>query len=215
VKKKKNNINIFMKSLNEYINESLLDRLDVLEAASDNAVEGWGVIEKFLAKNYSLYGKYTIKNGVVDVMGDVRVRNENITHLTHGLFKFGTIKGGFYCPYCERLKTLEGAPEKVTGSFDCHFCTKLKSLEGAPKIVGESFDCGNCENLTSLEGAPKAVRYFDCTGCIKLTSLKGAPEKVKYNFICDYCTSLVDIKDAPKKVGGIVSYDQCDKLSSI
>lgn len=203
-----------MKTLNEYINESLLGELDVLEAAADNAVEGWGVIEKFLAKNYSLYGKYTIKDGVVDVMGDVRIRNENITHLTHGLFKFGTIKGGFYCPYCEYLKTLEGAPEKVT-EFDCHCCTKLKSLEGAPEKVTGSFNCSGCESLTSLEGAPKAVRNFDCEYCIKLKSLKGAPEKVKYNFVCDYCTSLTDIKDAPKKVGGIVSYDQCDKLSSI
>ena len=89
--------------------------------------------------------------------------------------------------------------KEVTGSFYCKG-KKLKSLEGAPQKVGKNFDCGD-NKLTSLKGAPQKVGgYFDCSGN-ELTSLIGAPEKVGDSFWCDN-NKLTTLKGAPKKVGG-------------
>ena len=62
-----------MKTLNEYINESLLDDLEDLEKDSDKSLNI--EIEKFLKENYRINGQYTIKDGVVDVDGTVTVKN--------------------------------------------------------------------------------------------------------------------------------------------
>ena len=108
-----------MKSLKEYINEGLLDRVKNKEVNHEI------LVEDFLKENYKIDGPYTIKttdNGfVVDVRGgDIEVKNENITSLTNGLFRFGD-DCGFWCCDCKSLKTLEGAPKEVDVIY-CNDC---------------------------------------------------------------------------------------------
>ena len=154
-----------MKSLKEHILEGLLDIENNINADITEAV-----IEQFLKENYDIRGSYTIKETkkgfVVDIKGGVMVKNKNITSLTNGLFKFGTVGEHFYCGYCKSLTSLEGAPQKVGGEFDCAHCDNLTSLEGAPKEVGWDFYCTQCRSLKSLKGAPQKVGgSFNCKGC--------------------------------------------------
>ena len=86
------------------------------------------LIEQFLKDNYEIDGTYKIDGDVVDVKGDVEVKNKKIESLTNGLFRFGAVSGGFYCFDCSNLKSLKGAPEKVDGNFDCHDCKNLKTI---------------------------------------------------------------------------------------
>ena len=199
-----------MNTLKSYISESLLDMGNV---DNDDVL-----IEAFLKKNYKIDGSYTIKDGVVDIKGNIEVVNKYITQLTNGLFRFGTVSmsfkcsyckslkslegapfetgGGFFCEFCDSLSSLKGAPEKVEINFDCFGCKSLTSLKGAPQKVGGSFYCGNCESLKSLEGVPMEIGgYFDCSNCKSLTSLQGAPKKVKFNFYCNDCGKEFSIEE--------------------
>ena len=177
-----------MKTLNAYLNESLLDGEDALGTKMDmRAVESW------IKENFKIKGTLKInKDFTVDCTGDVAVKNNNITSLTNGMFSWGEIGGEFSCSFCKNLKSLKGAPEEVGERFNCSFCDELKNLEGSPKYVkGPEFDCTYCQNLTSLEGAPEVVDgIFNCEGCVKLTSLKGAPKKVKGYINCTGCMKL-------------------------
>ena len=150
------------------------------------------LIEEFLKENYDIRGTHTIKETkdgfIVDVKGEVEVKNRDITSLTNGLFEFGEVSRDFDCASCKSLKTLKGAPKIVWWSFDCSGCKSLKTLKGAPEKVGWSFDCSKCDLLTSLEGAPQeAEENFDCSNCKSLKSLEGAPKKVGDRFYCDCC----------------------------
>ena len=98
------------------------------------------------------------------------------------MFKWGTVKGHFYCRELKNLKSLEGAPKKISGIFTkksrsyfkCGGCDKLKNLKGAPTIVKGDFVCFENPELESLEGAPKKVGGdFRCAECPKLKSTKG------------------------------------------
>jgi hypothetical protein len=216
-----------MKNLNEYIKESLLDDFDEL----DNDVQQNAIktnVLKFLIDNYRLDGRSInpdtkkIKIGdspnkdgkyVVDVDGDVDVKNFNIYTLTNDLFVFGKVCGYFNCSRCEKLTSLEGAPKEVGGGFFCSD-NKLTSLEGAPKKVGGGFYCSD-NKLTSLEGAPEEVGgHFICSGN-KLTSLEGAPKEVGDGFYCNRCNNLTSLKGAPKKVGGCFNCVGCIKLKNL
>lgn len=99
--------------------------------------------------------------------------------------------GDFDCTHNPKLKSLEGAPKKVTGHFDCSRNPKLKSLKGSPVEVTGYFRCSDNPELTSLEGAPKEVSdNFHCSRNHKLTSLKGIHKQVTkidgmiYAFMC-------------------------------
>ena len=114
-----------MKSLKEYIyevslNEGLLDRVKNKEVNHEI------LIEEFLKENYDIRGTHTIKETkdgfIVDVKGEVEVKNRDITSLTNEFFKFGKISRTFNCSYCNSLRTLEGAPEKVRSNFYCNGC---------------------------------------------------------------------------------------------
>ena len=204
-----------MKNVYYYIKESLLDDEDeVFDGTKES------IIKTFLEENYNIDGSYTIKEikhkFIVDVKGNIRVKNKDITSFTNELFEFGSIGGKFDCYYCEFLTSLEGAPEKVGGDFDCSCCKSLTSLKGAPKEVGGKFDCGFCKLLKTFEGAPKEVRgNFVCEYCEKLTSLKGAPKKVDGDFKCFACISLETLEGAPKEVGGGFYCAGCYKLKDL
>ena len=201
-----------MKSLKIHVKESIFKE-SIFNDVEDIVNDDTALFEQFLKDNYQIDGTYIIKNSVIDVMGDVRVKNKNIESLTNGLFQFGKVDGGFTCSGCENLKSLKGAPEKVGGDFNCVACDKLTTLEGSPEEVSRDFYCNNCINLTSLKGAPKKIGGgFSCCFCSKLTSLEGAPEKVKDIFWCSNCTNLKSLKGAPKKVGGYFWCDDCKNL---
>ena len=78
-----------------------------------------------------LYGikNYTIKNGLVDVEGDVNLDGGDCINGSLPV-KFGYVNGRFSC--------------KNMG---------LTNLHGSPQISGEAFDCRD-NYLTSLEGCP-------------------------------------------------------------
>lgn len=190
-------------------------------------------IMKFINDNYQVLGSITIKNGLVDVNGDIILIND-VEYLTNDLFNFGVVTGTFDCHNKWNLKslkgspikvnhfncsetkitTLEGAPEEVETYFNCSFCYKITTLEGAPKKV-EKFICCGCEGLTSLEGSPKECYIFDCSYCAKLKDLKGAPQKVKYDFICSACRDLTSLKGSPKEVGGNFTCSTCHQLKDL
>ena len=175
-----------MKSLKEYICEGLLDRV------KNKEVNHKVFVEEFLEANYKTRSSYTIKETksgfVVDVKGDMEVKNKDITSLTNEFFEFGEVSGWFDCADCESLKTLEGAPKKVGRDFDCSNCDSLKTLEGAPRKVGRDFACSYCKSLKTLEGAPKEVGGdFICFNCKSLKTLEGAPQKVGGKFDCYNC----------------------------
>ena len=186
-----------MKSLKEYINEGLLDRVKNKEVSHEI------LIEEFLKDNYKIDGPYAIKTTdkgfVVDVRGgDIEVKNENITSLTNGLFEFGVVSRKFDCSCCKSLKSLEGAPQKVGQSFYCIRCESLKTLEGAPQKVSNDFTCGSCTSLISLKGAPKEIDgNFYCSGCKSLKSLEGAPESCR-GFYCNNCGVKFEKEDVKK-----------------
>ena len=191
-----------MKSLKEHILEGILDIEDNI-----NYDISKDVIEEFLKENYDIKRSYTIKGTkdgfIVDVKGDVKVKNKNIISLTNGFFEFGLVRGHFDCEDCDLLKSLKGAPKEVGKYFDCSNCNSLTSLEGSPKEVGWSFYCSNCKLLKSLEGAPEEVEgFFKCSVCESLRSLKGAPQKVGGDFYCQYCDNLKSLEGAPKEVFG-------------
>ena len=178
-----------MKSLKE----SIFDNVE--DIVNNDTV----LIEQFLRDNYKITGSYIIKGGVVDVKGDVTVKNKNIESLTNGLFRFGTVQGCFYCVRCTKLTSLKGAPEEVGGNFVCHYCHNLTSLSGAPRKVWKGFDCDKCSELKSLKGAPEVVgRSFWCRGCNSLTSLEGGPREVGMHFYCHDCR-LLKITNSDRK----------------
>lgn len=180
-----------MRTINEYLNESLLDDEDDL--VNDNTV----LIEQFLKDNYKIDGTYTIKNGVVDAPETTfKISNLNLKQLTNGLFKFGKVRS-FICTKSS-ITSLKGAPEEV-GYFSCRLCKNLKTLEGAPKKVDDMFNCRSCDNLKSLKGAPEFIDGdFNCGNCKSLTTLKGAPKKITGEFTCIDCISLQNLDYLPE-----------------
>jgi len=109
------------------------------------------------------------------------------------------VDGDFYCSHNDNLTSLKGAPKEVGDDFNCKWCN-LKSLKYAPKKVGGNFNC-NENNLIDLEGSPKIIEgNFNCSHN-KLETLKGGPEFVDAGFICSF-NKLDSLKYAPKFVGG-------------
>ena len=81
---------------------------------------------------------YTWNDGKLDVNRGVNLSNKGLTKLP---FKFGVVKGYFYCDN-NQLTSLQGAPEEVGGYFSCGY-NRLTSLQGAPERVGGDFVCSN------------------------------------------------------------------------
>jgi hypothetical protein len=184
-----------MKTLKEYINESLLDDFDEIEKTVDPREQ----VIQFLKDNYKRASSFKISrkpnnDGYYEVdcskHSVVEVCNKDITSLTNNLFIFVNVKGSFYCYSCYNLTSLEGSPNEVGVHFSCSSCINLTTLKGAPKEVGGNFNCSDCNNLTSFESAPEKVDgNFNCSHCVNLTSLEGAP-----------------------KIGGHFDYSNCPKL---
>ena len=211
-----------MKSLQEsLLDDDLVDKLD--KSIKDE-------IKAFLRHTYKGHTNCKIsrlpnKDGKYEVSstGNIQVKDINIEYLTDGSFIWTTVDGDFACFGCTKLKSLEGAPEKVGGGFTCMGCKSLESLKGMPEFVGGLADFTWCKSLESLEGIAREIiggltiescdkitslkplknseilRYFICSGCSKLTSLEGAPKMLSGAFACNNCTSLKSLKYAPKE----------------
>ena len=160
-----------MKTLKNYISESILDDIDTQIKKGDKLIKD--EIKSFIKENYLGAAIKISKNPNADGKYEVsstkhvcKKQGIDLTSLTNGMFIWTTIDGNFRVSVCNSLTSLEGAPKEVGGDFECIGCKALTSLEGAPKKVGGDFYCAICLSLTSLEGAPKEVGgYFDCRGC--------------------------------------------------
>ena len=145
-----------MKNLQEYIQESLLDKYDDI-ASKINVKEE---IEKFLKDNYyiNLDDCDIIANGdlnIVNINNDLSPRKYKLKTITNNLFKFGNVAGSVDFSNC-KLKSLEGCPENVQGFFDID-ANDITSLEGSPKFIFGNFYCSNCSKLKSLKGGPEQI----------------------------------------------------------
>jgi hypothetical protein len=144
----------FLNESNEDIDRSIL----ALTLKTDSICKKWGI------KNY------TVKEGLVNVHGDV---NLSVRELTKLPLKFGEVSGDFHCHY-NQLTSLEGAPTRVGGDFDCSD-NRLANLEGAPEVVEKEFYCSN-NKLTTLKGGSKVrgTRYGASNN--QLINFYGFPE---------------------------------------
>lgn len=175
-----------MKSLKDYINESIFDVGDKINTFDRTLIEE--EIKNFIDKNYSLksydISKKPNNKGeyIVDCKYHVKVRNGDMTKLTNDLFIWGKVDGDFDCSY-SKITSLEGAPQEVGRDFDCSDCTSLKTLDGSPKKVKGYFFCSYCRSLQSLQGIPQEIggdfecfdsgRRFTITDVEKLSKIKG------------------------------------------
>ena len=98
--------------------------------------------------------EYGISNYVINRDESVDV-NENVfidnIDLETFPFKFGKIRGGFYCAD-NKLITLKNGPIEVSGDFSCS-SNKLTTLEYGPKIVNGNYYCIS-NNLKDVTGFP-------------------------------------------------------------
>ncbi len=97
------------------------------------------------------YNLFDLPKGFV-VKGNVNITKMGLTQLPD--MSTVTVEGDFYCGQ-NHLKTLKGAPLRVTGVFDCHD-NELVSLEGGPREVGCGYFCGQ-NLLETLQGCPDKI----------------------------------------------------------
>jgi hypothetical protein len=154
-----------MKSIIEYIKESLLDDGNLIVKNIDKDIKQ--EIKQFLKDNFEGASKCKISKNpnddgkyVVDCSSYIVVKNRSITSLTTDRFVWGKVEGVFSFCNCRSLKNLEGAPKEVGGNFECYGCESLTSLKGAPKKVGGNFDCAGCESLKSYDVDSKIKGKF-------------------------------------------------------
>lgn len=161
--------------------------------------------------------KYNLKNGFVDVNGDVNIRDTYHKDLT--FIPWGEISGNFRLDNNYSMTSLKGSPIRIKGSLIIYRCFKLKNLEyctaniegtlncsynllesikGAPRKIGGSFNCSYNE-ITSLEGAPEEVGESFNVISNKLISLKGGPRKIGLNYDCSY-NKLTSLKYLPDRI---------------
>lgn len=122
-----------------------------------------------LLKYFQINGSYKINDGLVDVEGEVYMKNAGLLRELRLPVKFGNITGNFSTAYV-KLTTLIGSPETVSGYFDC-MSNNLSTMEGAPKTVHGNFICDDNILITSLKGSPVIGNYCQCRGLVNLISL--------------------------------------------
>ena len=102
-------------------------------------------------EDFGIYNYKFNPDGTLDVFQNVNLGNMNLTKLP---FKFGKVKGNFWCNG-NRLTSLKGAPEEVNGDFNCN-ANYIASLKSAPKIIKGDFRC----NINYL----KNIKYLNLDG---------------------------------------------------
>ena len=120
------------------------------------------------------------------------VSNRDITSLTNGIFKWGSVKGDFECTNCPNLKSLEGAPEKCN-RFNCSYCENLVSLEGVSKTC-DKIRCTGCTKLKSLKGVPVHLELLDLEDCVNISSLTELSSTQIRTLLCSGCIKIKNFK---------------------
>jgi hypothetical protein len=156
---------------------------------TEKSIEDW--CKDFDIKKY----RYKIKNGRVDVKGNVNISEKNLSKIP---IQFGVVTGYFTCVY-NLLISLIGAPVKVGGGFYCSN-NQLTSLSESPVSVGDIFDCPN-NQLTSLEGATEKINGNFYCPYNKLETLEGGPKEVDGNYYC-HKNELISLEGAPSSLSG-------------
>lgn len=104
-----------------------------------------------------------------------------------------SITGSIYFEQ-NKLEIIESFPVKFGNcvAFSCRGMTKLKSLEGAPSKVSKDFNLNQCRNLKTLKGISKCIgRDLFLIGCESLESIDELKDVfVKGNIVCGYNDSL-------------------------
>jgi hypothetical protein len=134
-------------------------------------------IKKKLDMYFTLSGSYSkveIKDGIVNVSGDIELKNTRIIKILP--VKFGEVSGSFRCER-NNLGTLEGCPTIVGSHFSCGY-NRLNVLNHGPKEVGKNYNFyGN--NIFTLDGLPNYAGgvmkfdYFDTSPLLKILFVKG------------------------------------------
>ncbi len=204
-----------MKSLSNFINESLIDEEDMREIynfINDNYKFASSQGDKF--EDYE--NKTTVRKEsgiyIIDFDG-VITPNEDIEYLTNDLFNWGEV-AIFELYNCNKLKSLVGAPKSITDLFRVEKCNGLSDLVGAPQKVVD-FKCMKCDKISSFNGFPKVV-YGDVQieDLPKLTSLRGMPEQLNGDLIIDTLDGLTDFNGLPRFVKGDFTCMYCKNIKS-
>lgn len=150
---------------------------------------------KHIIKRYRIkLDRFTIKEDVIDVYGDVEITNTSLRKLP---LRFGKVSGNFICSR-NKLQSLIGAPSYVGGHFNC-YGNQLKSLKYAPLEVGGDFSSHENE-LTSLLGSPKSLNENFNVFLNQLENLNGGPEKVAGSYYA-FKNKLTTLSGAPSYIG--------------
>lgn len=167
-----------MKSLSEFINESLVyEGVDLNDPDVKLLLEYFNVSPNRIKRNSS---------GKLIVTGNCETKKSNSEEI-EDLTKFNL--------------------EEVHGNFSLWNCPKLSSLEGCPKLIKNCFSIYNL-NIESLNGGPQFVlgqgrkkgyqEIFYIEGCQKLNSLEGAPAEINGSIILQNNRNLKSLKYLPK-----------------
>lgn len=156
---------------NPNINRLNTHAMDIDVGKNKNLLTNEKDIINFLDSNK--IKNYSIKEGVVNVNGDVNLIGRRLPYLP---VKFGKVSGDFVISR-NKLKSLYGSPDEVGKSFDFTYNSELESLEYSPISVGGGFH-GYNSKLKNLEGMSKSIfgNVF-ITNC-SLESLKGCPNNI-------------------------------------
>jgi len=95
----------------------------------------------------------------VDVRGSVTIPLNPVsadgTYLLN-TFKFGKVKGNFYCNNIREIQNLRFCPDFVGEEFSCSK-TSIRNLVGSPKEIKGTFSAWGCDQLNSLEGLSENI----------------------------------------------------------
>ena len=144
--------------------------------------------------------EFTIDNGVINVEGDVHLRNFHKAQFPTPV-QFGIVGGDFVISGAG-LQTLRGSPRQVgvlpdgsvspySGNFMCGF-NDITTLEGGPSFVGGVYSAANCPQLNSIKGIAKVIEgAIQLAKCPNLKSLEGIQDMV------EKMDGSINLKDTP------------------
>ena len=139
-----------MKTLKEYLNESLLDDFgeQSKDAAKRHAIESWLEKNHVSANRNRWPLKYKINK-------DYTIDTDIFLYVGEGNFpefiQFNKCNGNFLVSN-GNMTSLRGCPQYVRGNFDCSD-NFLKTLDGGPRTVKGSYFCRS-NTLQTLDGGP-------------------------------------------------------------
>lgn len=111
------------------------------------------IILNFFISNFSYEGSYNIRNGKINIIGNVTYRINRANELP---INFGIVTGSFLCDG-KKLTSLKGFPEKCKHQVITN-CINLKSWSGLGKdidyleLTGSTFYPDDIKHLDNITG---------------------------------------------------------------